>query len=127
MFIQHPMYVDIFSLCPQTFKVFEKLADQDRERQLLELQKRQESRSVPPAVQELEVTAESSEGMEEQSVEAPQTAGPTQAAAAGDASTVRADASSSGDSCSSLALEPQGNQTAAAAVAAAAASAPTEE
>lgn len=49
------------------------MSDQDRERQLNELQNREESRCVPPAVQELEITAEPPEGTEEQSTEAPQT------------------------------------------------------
>lgn len=61
----------IFSL--QTFKLFEKLADHDRERRQSELQKREESRSVPPAVQELEISAEPPEGTEERSTEAAQT------------------------------------------------------
>ncbi|XP_072310359.1 nudC domain-containing protein 3 [Eucyclogobius newberryi] len=45
----------------KTFKVFEKVAERDRERQLSELQRREESRSVPPAVQELEVSSDSQE------------------------------------------------------------------
>ena len=45
----------------QTFKLFEKLAEHDRERHL-----REESRSVPPAVQELEIATEETE---EQSTE----------------------------------------------------------
>lgn len=52
----------------KTFKLFEKLADHDRERQLSELQKREESRCVPPAVQELEIVTDSTpEETEEQS------------------------------------------------------------
>ncbi|KAG7218757.1 hypothetical protein INR49_007294 [Caranx melampygus] len=39
---------------PPTFKLFEKVAEHDRERRQSEMQKREESRSVPPAVQELE-------------------------------------------------------------------------
>lgn len=42
----------------KTFKLFEKLAEHDRERRLSERQKREESPCVPPAVQELEVVAE---------------------------------------------------------------------
>lgn len=43
----------------KTYKLFEKMAEHDRERQLSELRRRQESQCVPPpAVQELEVTAE---------------------------------------------------------------------
>ncbi|KAM9338253.1 nudC domain-containing protein 3 isoform 2-T2 [Symphorus nematophorus] len=58
----------------KTFKLFEKVAEHDRERQLSELQKREESRCVPPAVQELEIAAEPAEGTEEQnSTEAAQT------------------------------------------------------
>lgn len=51
----------------KTFRLFEKVADHDRERRLSEMQKREESRSVPPAVQELEVA---SEPQEEPSAEA---------------------------------------------------------
>ncbi|KAK2818556.1 hypothetical protein Q5P01_024117 [Channa striata] len=54
----------------KTFKLFEKLAEQDRERQLGELQRREESRCVPPAVQELEVPAEPREETGERSTEA---------------------------------------------------------
>ncbi|XP_070845806.1 nudC domain-containing protein 3 [Chaetodon trifascialis] len=53
----------------KTFKLFEKMADHDRERQLSELQKREESQCVPPAVQELEISAEPPEGAEERSAE----------------------------------------------------------
>ncbi|XP_076615029.1 nudC domain-containing protein 3 [Chaetodon auriga] len=53
----------------KTFKLFEKMADHDRERQLSELQKREESQCVPPAVQELEISAEPPEGTEERSTE----------------------------------------------------------
>lgn len=127
MSTQHPIYVDILPFPPQMFKAFEKLADQDRERQLMELQKRQEGQCVPPAVQELEITAESPEGTEEKSVEAPQTASPT--LAAGDASTEPADTTSSsnnssnngsgsGSGSSSSGVEPQGHQTATAAASA---------
>ncbi|XP_018549668.1 nudC domain-containing protein 3 isoform X2 [Lates calcarifer] len=56
----------------KTFKLFEKLAEHDRERQLSEMQKREESRCVPPAAQELEVVAEPQEETEEQSTEAAQ-------------------------------------------------------
>lgn len=45
----------------KTFKLYEKLADHDRERQLSEVQRRTESRSVPPALQELEVSSEPQE------------------------------------------------------------------
>ncbi|XP_070781044.1 nudC domain-containing protein 3 [Enoplosus armatus] len=57
----------------KTFKLFEKVADHDRERRLSELQKREESRCVPPAVQELEIAAEPPEEAEEPSTEAEQT------------------------------------------------------
>lgn len=64
---------DIYILFPlQTFKVFEKLADQDRQRLLTELQRREESQQVPPAVQELEITAEPPEVTVEQSTEVTQ-------------------------------------------------------
>lgn len=46
------------------------MADHDREQQLSELQKREESRCVPPAVKELEITADPPEGTEEKSREA---------------------------------------------------------
>ncbi|KAF3701641.1 NudC domain-containing protein 3 [Channa argus] len=49
----------------KAFKLFEKLAQQDSERQLSE-----GSRRVPPAAQELEITAEHHEESEEQSTEA---------------------------------------------------------
>ncbi|XP_075963337.1 nudC domain-containing protein 3 [Anarhichas minor] len=42
----------------KTFRLFEKLAENDRERQQSELQKREQSRRVPPAVPELEIAAE---------------------------------------------------------------------
>lgn len=42
----------------KTFKMFEKVAEQDRERQQSERQRREESRSAPPAAQELEIGAE---------------------------------------------------------------------
>lgn len=42
----------------KTFHLFEKLAAHDRERQLNDLQRRNESRSVPAAVQECEVSSE---------------------------------------------------------------------
>ncbi|KAK7895458.1 hypothetical protein WMY93_020783 [Mugilogobius chulae] len=45
----------------KTFRLFEKVAERDRERQLSELQRREESRSVPAAIQELEVSSESQE------------------------------------------------------------------
>lgn len=59
----------------QTFKLFEKLAEHDRERLLTELRRREESQCVPPAVQELEITDESHKDSEEQSSEAVQAEG----------------------------------------------------
>ncbi|KAM6902976.1 nudC domain-containing protein 3 [Xenentodon cancila] len=53
----------------KTFKLFEKVAEQDRERALMELQRRNETKRLPPAVQEVEVA---SEKMEESSTEAVQ-------------------------------------------------------
>ncbi|KAJ4921533.1 hypothetical protein JOQ06_024461 [Pogonophryne albipinna] len=50
----------------KTFKNFEKLADQDRERQLSEVQRREQSRCVPPALQELEVAEETVEQSSEE-------------------------------------------------------------
>ncbi|XP_060924267.1 nudC domain-containing protein 3 [Limanda limanda] len=57
----------------KTFKLFGKVADQDRERQLSEVQKRAESRCVPQSVQELEVATEPQEETEVQSATAEQT------------------------------------------------------
>lgn len=59
----------------QTYKLFEKLAEHDRERLLTELRKREESQRVPPAVQELEITDESHKVSEEQSSEVVQAEG----------------------------------------------------
>lgn len=42
----------------KTFKLFEKVAGHDRERQVNELQRRKDSRSVPAAIQELELSSE---------------------------------------------------------------------
>lgn len=42
----------------KTFKLFEKVAEHDRERQLNELQRRKDGRSVPAAVQEVELSSE---------------------------------------------------------------------
>ncbi|XP_029693090.1 nudC domain-containing protein 3 isoform X2 [Takifugu rubripes] len=55
----------------KTFKLFEKLADHDRERLLTELRRRDESQCVPPVAQELEIS-ESHKEPEEQRVEAAQ-------------------------------------------------------
>lgn len=57
----------------KTFKLFEKVAERDR--QLSELQKREESRRVPAAVQELEVATEAPEGSEQKSTEPTATPG----------------------------------------------------
>ncbi|KAK1884376.1 NudC domain containing protein 3 [Dissostichus eleginoides] len=59
------------------FKNFEKLADQDRERQLSEVQRREQSRCVPPALQELEVAEET---VEQNSEEAQTESSPSDAA-----------------------------------------------
>lgn len=53
----------------KTFKLFEKMAEHDRGIQLSELKKREESRSVPPAVQELEVWSDPQEESKEPSTE----------------------------------------------------------
>lgn len=98
----------------KTFKLFEKVAEHDRERQLNELLKREESQRVPPAVQELEVTAEPPEGAEDQSTEAAQTE--SSSSDAGDAAaeaTVSLQPDSSGSSGGAGEL-PQGEQAAAA-------------
>lgn len=83
MSTQQPMSVHALLRSSQTFQAFEKLANQDRERKLIELQKRQEGHCVPPAVQELEIT-ESPEGMDGQVQEVRQAKNPT--LASGDAS-----------------------------------------
>lgn len=73
----------LISVLPQTFRLFEKLAEQDRARALSELQRREESRCVPPAVHELEVTAEPGEDTkEEQGAEEVQVEGAAEAAPA---------------------------------------------
>lgn len=104
----------------QTFKLFEKVAEQDRERQLSALQKREESRCVPPALQELEVIAEPPEGTEELSVAAAEQAGGS-AVDAGDVSTPAASGAtaslqpdSSSSSSSGTSQLSQGDQAAAA-------------
>ncbi|XP_059213335.1 nudC domain-containing protein 3 [Centropristis striata] len=96
----------------KTYKLFEKVAEQDRERRLSELQKREESRSVPPAVQELEITAEPPEETEEPSTEAAQTeSSPGDvSAAASSAATI----SPQPDSSSGAGPAAQGDQAAAA-------------
>ncbi|KAM4532060.1 nudC domain-containing protein 3 [Fundulus diaphanus] len=50
----------------KTFRLFEKLAEHDRERALSERQKRQESACAPPAAQELEVASEPCEATPEE-------------------------------------------------------------
>ncbi|XP_028273893.1 nudC domain-containing protein 3 [Parambassis ranga] len=95
----------------KTFRLFEKLAEQDRERALSELQRREESRCVPPAVHELEVTAEPSEdSKEEQSAEAVQTESTAAEAPAAAASEAPADP----QPVSSSGAAAQGEQAAAA-------------
>ncbi|XP_032367053.1 nudC domain-containing protein 3 [Etheostoma spectabile] len=49
----------------KTFKLFEKLAEHDRERLQSELQKREEGLCAPPAVQELEIRDQEEPGTEE--------------------------------------------------------------
>ncbi|KAM4719542.1 nudC domain-containing protein 3 [Anableps anableps] len=51
----------------KTFRLFEKLAEHDRERALSEQQKREESMRAPPAAQELEVASEPCQATEEKS------------------------------------------------------------
>ncbi|XP_041816232.1 nudC domain-containing protein 3 [Chelmon rostratus] len=95
----------------KTFKLFEKMADHDRERQLSELQKREEGQCVPPAVQELEISAEPPEGTEERGAEEAHTdRSPV------DAGTVSAEANVSpqADSSSGPGPSPQGEPAAAA-------------
>ncbi|XP_022064712.2 nudC domain-containing protein 3 [Acanthochromis polyacanthus] len=95
----------------KTFKLFEKLAEHDRERMLSELQRREESRGVPPAVQELEVPSEPHQETQEQSTEAAQVeSSPSDAADASAPSASGATTSSS----SSGGPAAQGDQAAAA-------------
>ncbi|KAI4816510.1 hypothetical protein KUCAC02_008836 [Chaenocephalus aceratus] len=101
----------------KTFKNFEKMADQDRERQLSEVQRRERSRCVPPALQELEVAEETVE----QSSEEPHSSssGPSQPAqgdqAAAASTTSAATVSPQPHSSSSGSSQPaQGDQAAAA-------------
>lgn len=101
----------------KTYKLFEKMAEHDRERRMNELLKREESQCVPPAVQELEIAAEPPEGTEEQSTEAAQTesssldAGDASAKATVSPPTVSPPPSSSSSDPGEL---PQGDQAAAA-------------
>uniref|UniRef100_A0A3P9L6E6 NudC domain containing 3 n=1 Tax=Oryzias latipes TaxID=8090 RepID=A0A3P9L6E6_ORYLA len=71
-------------------KLFEQMADQDRQRALSQLQNVEESRGVPPAAQELQVSSEPPKAEERSGVEAPQpesaaSEAPDAAAAAGEA------------------------------------------
>ncbi len=93
------------------FKLFEKMSEHDRERQLNELLKREESQCVPPAVQELEIAAEPPEGAGEQSAEAAQTQ--SSSSDAGDAP-AKATVSPQPDRSSSSGQLPEGEQGAAA-------------
>lgn len=82
----------------KTFKLFEKLAEHDRERQQSELRRRQERCVPPPAVQELEV---STEEVEEQSTEAGQAESSSSdpgSASAPDSSEAKVDAQSDSSS-----------------------------
>ncbi|KAM4635022.1 nudC domain-containing protein 3 [Polymixia lowei] len=54
----------------KTFKLFERVAEQDKERHLRELQQREETTTVPPVVQELEVKSEIQQETLEQNTEA---------------------------------------------------------
>lgn len=83
----------------QTFKLFEKLAEHDRERLLTELRQREESQSVPPAVQELEIADESHKVSEERSSEAVQAEG-SSVNAADESSQLKAGSSSERSSSS---------------------------
>ncbi|XP_010772474.1 nudC domain-containing protein 3 [Notothenia coriiceps] len=87
----------------KTFKNFEKLADQDRERQLSEVQRREQSRCVPPALQELEVAEETVEQSSEeaQTESSPSDAADVPAAASSSAATVSPQPHSSSSSSSS--------------------------
>ncbi|XP_015252653.1 PREDICTED: nudC domain-containing protein 3-like, partial [Cyprinodon variegatus] len=85
----------------KTFRMFEKLAEQDRER--AQSGRRNEAPRVPPAAQELEVTSEPGEAAAEQSgteppqmESAPSDGGEVPAAAASDAPVRSEDGSSDG-------------------------------
>ncbi|CAK6976455.1 nudC domain-containing protein 3 [Scomber scombrus] len=114
----------------KTFKLFEKVADHDRERHMSELQKRGESKSVPPAVQELEIDSESQEETRGQRAEAAQTE--RSAVGSGDVSappepTVRPQSGSGGSSGVSGAAAAAAGQSAHGEQAAAAGTKSTEE
>lgn len=88
------------------------MADQDRQRALSQLQNAEESRGVPPAVQELQVSSEPPKAEERSSVEAPQpesaaSEAPGAAAAAGEAAAPsgRGAPSSQGDEAAAAAGE----------------------
>ncbi|XP_019134244.1 nudC domain-containing protein 3 [Larimichthys crocea] len=104
----------------KTYKLFEKMADHDRARQLSELQKREDSGSVPPpAVQELEIAAEPSEGTEEQSAEdaaaAPVAEAQAESASSQDAGDVSAEATANPQAANGGPEQPaEGEQAAAA-------------
>uniref|UniRef100_A0A3P8SAF4 NudC domain-containing protein 3 n=1 Tax=Amphiprion percula TaxID=161767 RepID=A0A3P8SAF4_AMPPE len=91
----------------KTFKLFEKLAEHDRERMLSELQRREENRGVPQSVQELEVPSEPHQETQEQSTEAAQVE-----SSASDA--VDASGPAASDATSSSGPAAQGDQAAAA-------------
>ncbi|XP_037340240.2 nudC domain-containing protein 3 [Pungitius pungitius] len=78
----------------KTFQLFEKLAESDRERQRGELRRREESRQVPPAGRELEVTAveetEESEESEERSAQQVEESSPPDAPASSEGSELTA-------------------------------------
>lgn len=101
----------------KTFKLFEKVSEHDRERRQSELQKREESRCVPPAAQELEVAAEETEEEEEEErAEAAPTASAAESASSSDAGDVRAEATvgTPPDTSGGPGPAPQGDQAAAA-------------
>ncbi|XP_023128596.1 nudC domain-containing protein 3 isoform X2 [Amphiprion ocellaris] len=93
----------------KTFKLFEKLAEHDRERMLSELQRREENRGVPQSVQELEVPSEPHQETQEQSTEAAQVE-----SSASDAVDASGPAASDATSSSSSGPAAQGDQAAAA-------------
>lgn len=109
----------------KTFKLFEKVAEHDRERQQSELQRRQLG-VVPPAVQELEVASSSSaprEETEEAGAEAarPESSAPEPPQPEAPSTSAQPDSSCSGDSCSEEGAAATVTAAAAASAAAAAA------
>ncbi|KAF6726184.1 NudC domain-containing protein 3 [Oryzias melastigma] len=99
----------------KTFQLFEQMADQDRQRALCQLQNTEESHSVPPAVQELQVSSEPPKTDEKGDREAPRQESTAAAAADTAAAPAAAPAADEPQASSSTgAPSSQGDQAAAA-------------